>query len=143
MYAVMNGETPPPPLPKSAPPSKSVLEPVDVDSFLQLSDISESGEKENNGSFVSAKSALSTYSSASTVNAMDIPLPVTNGMDKVVSTKTLEVNSNSSDEDGDSKAKSRKRRSLTEISELNPMSHQNKTVVKGGGKKNIYFETDL
>lgn len=166
MFAVMNGDDPddaaasspaPPPLPTTAPPkvpvTPSVLEPVDVDSFLELS-----GEKENEhgGSFVSARSEISTYSSASTLPPTDIPLPVRDLETSKVSTKSLMVGgqeeedvSSGSEDGAGGLRKGRKRRSLTEISELNPMSHASKASAGGGGsqaagpRNNIYFETDL
>jgi len=184
MRAVMDGEEPSEENQKDNPLgviTPSVLVPVDVDSPL-LSDITEEEDedgKENNpshnsqqqqhdlsGSFLSAKSQLSAYSTASTLPCtQDIPLP-TYEEPREIATFTISYPNDAGNEQrmsstpqqqpqqsqlqqslqGGGKANSRKRRSLTEISDLNPMAR------KTGGSgicspatatKNIFFETDL
>ncbi len=132
------------------PVTPSVLEPVDIDSALALSDITEEDDVDDdersnkeNDSYISAKSHLSSYSTASTLPCQEIPLPAFVQADQV-STSSITIsypNENKIVERGPSSAsRSRKRRSLTEISELNPMANRGKN---SSPAHNIYFETDL
>ncbi len=153
------------------PVTPSVLTPVDVDIALAGIDAEEDRENE---SYLSARSYLSSYSTASTVpSCQDIPLPSFAPKEELATSpitiyypnncagggsdgsRQREVGRSSSAGDGEASStgggvggKSRKRRSLTEISELNPMSHRGKSrpspaVAAAAQKNSIYFETDL
>ena len=161
MLAVMNGDDPEQDgdkkkeqeKPSAAPVTPSVLTPVDVDSFL--SDITEetaetsstSADKENTcGSFVSAKSELSTCASSSALPAppsADIPAPIF-GAESHVATSCIVLKTG----EESLKKRTRKRRSLTESAETNAMA-QGKSAGGNSGatppkrSNNIYFETDL
>ena len=165
MFAVMDsGENPDESTAVATPAEKttedpitpSVLVPVDVDSPYSESE----SEKENSanatnnpdGSYLSAKSVLSTYSSASTVllageesepksRKVDIPLPAMDEAKKV-STSSIRVENSVIEGRGQS---SRKRRSMTEIAELNPIAQRKaeRNSSKSSLGANIYFETDL
>ncbi len=146
----------------SCPVTPSMLDPVDVDSVLALSDITEEeddrdnddedDDKENSSvlsaSYISAKSNVSaTYSTASTTICQDIPLPASCEGKKEVATCGITISypndggGNVSGSvcltSGEKRKQGRKRRSLTEISDLNPVTQQRR------GSKNIFFETDV
>ena len=134
MLAVMNGDEP---KNEKADIIPSVLVPVDVDSSIALSDITEEGDKENedNQSFTSAKSRLSS-SSIKENQCHDIPLPTCDN-ERKTATSSILIEDLATNKDLSSRGR-RKRRSLTEISELNPISQG-----KVQQQKNIIFETDL
>ena len=116
----------------------SVLDPVDVDSVL--SDISEGDESKAESENSRNGPSPPKTSKMMPGDCQEIPLPVLSGQRSHVSVTNVEI------EDKENKANEsfiknegkRKRRSLSEVSDSNPISQR-----KAEKQKHILFETDV